>query len=178
MTRRSILLALLLGVVVIGAGVLIYVQQTLRFSPLPVYNTTVISGIPIGASCINKGGRTALAIEMIDLGEDVVYLAGGDTPITESEWDATTVRFPHMKNSKRYLLFDDNCLYRSPGKPANCQGDGCVRFVELYGHSWFVLNELSGQGCYPDASGCSGDTVKAGYVSITTIDKCQRLFEK
>lgn len=175
MQNRSFLLVLLLGVVVIGAGILFYIQQTLRFAPLPTYDTTVISGKPAAASCINKGGKAPLAIELIDLGKDVVYLAGGDNPITEAEWDATTVRFPQMKNSKRYLLFDDNCLYRSPDKPAACTGKACSTFVELYDHSWFLLNGLAGQGCYPDADGCNRDVVNPGYVSITTIDKCQEL---
>lgn len=61
---------------------------------MPAYDTTIISGKPAAASCINKGGKTALAIELIDLGNDVVYLSGGDNPISEAEWDATTVRFP------------------------------------------------------------------------------------
>lgn len=175
MKKSTIILFILLGVMGIGGGVYYYVQQTLIFAPLPTYDTTVISGKPATASCINKGGKTALAIELIDLGADVVYLAGGDNPIDEATWDATRVRFPHMKNSKRYLLFDDNCLYRSPGAPLDCQGDACATYVELYDHSWFILNGLSGQGCYPDAAGCNQDVVNPGYVSITTIDKCQEL---
>ena len=86
-------IVLLLAVVVI-AGAYYYFQRTLAFPPLPTYDTTVISGKPAAASCINKGGKTALAIELIDLGNDVVYLSGGDNPISEAEWDATTVRFP------------------------------------------------------------------------------------
>ncbi len=176
--RRSILL-LLVFVIASGTGIYFYaqfyVQQTLSFPPLPTYNTTIVSGKPTGAGCINRDGQPAIAIELIDLGEDKVYLAGGTNPISESEWDATRVGFPQMKNSKRYIMFDDNCLYRSPGAAMDCQGEACFTFVEQYGHSWFVLNDLSGQGCYPDSSGCSGDVVKAGYVSITTIDKCQEI---
>lgn len=175
MKKSTLFLVLLIAMVVIGGGAYTYFQRTLAFPPLPTYDTTVISGKPAVASCINKGGKTVLAIELIDLGNDVVYLSGGDNPITEAEWDATTVRFPHMKNSKRYLLFDDNCLYRSPDKPADCPEGGCATFVELYDHSWFILNALSGQGCYPDASGCNQAVVNPGYVSITTIDKCQEL---
>ncbi len=175
MNKRNLFIAVIIGLGVIGGGVLLYIQQTLRFAPLPSYNTTIVSGKPDGASCINKTRSAGLAIELIDLGNDMVYLAGGSNPITEAEWDNTTVRFPHMKNSKRYLLFDDTCIYRSPGKPITCQGDECVAYVELYGHTWFVLNALSGQGCFPDASGCDRDIVKPGYVSITTIDKCQEI---
>jgi hypothetical protein len=176
MNRRFTIILLFLGLILLGAGgVYRYIQQTLQFPPLPTYDTTVISGKPAEANCINKGGKAPLAIELIDLGNDVVYLAGGDNPISEAEWDATTVRFPHMKNSKRYLLFDDNCLYRSFDRAADCQGDGCASFVEFYDHTWFLLNGLAGQGCYPDNDGCNRDVVAPGYVSITTIDKCQEL---
>ena len=34
---------------------------------------------------------------------------------------------------------------------------------------------LLGQDCYPDAAGCSAGGVNAGYVTFTTIDKCQLL---
>lgn len=150
-------------------------MQTLAPGPLPQYDTTVVSGRPAGAACINEGGHTAVAIELIDLGEDLVYLAGGEDPISEAEWDDTRVRLPHLKNSKRHLLFDDNCLYRSPGVPTDCQGDACVRWVELYDHTWFVMNAIAGQGCHPSADGCEGETVEPGHVSITTIDKCQEI---
>jgi hypothetical protein len=171
---RWIVLALAVVILAVGGG-LVYVQQILAFPPLSAYDTTVVSGKPDAASCINKGGKAPLAIELIDLGNDVVYLAGGDNPISEAEWDATAVRFPFMKNSKRYLLFDDNCLYRSPDKPADCEGDACSTFVERYDHTWFLLNGLSGQLCYPDPSGCNADVVNPGYISITVIDKCQEL---
>ncbi len=169
------LIVALIALCAVGAAAYFYVQQTLRFAPLPTYDTTVISGKPDGASCINQEPNAGLAIELIDLGQDVVYLAGGDNPISEAAWDETAVRFPRMKNSKRYLLFDDTCIYRSPDKPANCASGDCATFVELYDHTWFLLNALSGQSCYPDASGCAGDEVQPGYVSITTIDKCQEI---
>ena len=172
--RRWILLSFAVVVAVI-VGAVVYLRWTVAFPPLPTYDTTVISGKPDAASCINKGGKAPLAIELIDLGNDVVYLAGGDNPISEATWDATSVRFPHIKNSKRYLLFDDNCLYRSPDKPADCEGDGCASFVEYYDHTWFLLNGLAGQGCYPDPEGCNQDVVDPGYISITVIDKCQEL---
>ncbi|MBX3010939.1 MAG: hypothetical protein KF832_05505 [Caldilineaceae bacterium] len=174
MKLRTFLVGLLVVIGLIGGGYL-YVQQLITLPPLPSYDTTIISGKPAAASCINKGGKAPLAIELIDLGADVVYLAGGANPISEATWDTTTVRFPQMKNSKRYLLFDDSCLYRSPDKPATCQGEACSTFVELYHHTWFLLNRLAGQQCYPATKGCYQDGVEAGYLSITTIDKCQEL---
>ncbi len=165
-------LGLLIG---LGIGGFLYVRSVLSFEPLPTYSTTVIAGKPAGASCQNKTRSAELAIELLNLQDDIIYLAGGDNPISEAQWDATSVRFPYMKNSKRYLLFNDTCFYRSPGKPADCQGDECMTFTEIYDHSWFEMVHVAGQGCYPDASGCAGDEVKPGYVSLTTIDKCQEL---
>ncbi len=83
MNRRSIRIILLLGLIGIGGGIAGYVQQTVAFGPLPTYATTIIADRPATGSCINKGGKTALAIELIDLGKDLVYLSGGDNPITE-----------------------------------------------------------------------------------------------
>lgn len=175
MNKRTILIALAAGLLLVGGGLLLYVRQTLQFAPLPTYDTTLVSGRPDGAGCITPTGPAGIAIELIDLGQDRVYLASGSNPISEAEWDETSVRFPLMKNSKRYLLFDATCLYRSPGRPADCQGDDCLAYVEELGHTWFVMNDLAGQGCYPDAAGCNGAVVDPGYVSITTIDKCQEL---
>jgi hypothetical protein len=176
MNKRSILIIIGIALLAMVAGGYFYVKQVMAFQPLPTYKTTVISGKPVGASCVNKGGSLpAIAIEVIDLGADRVYLSGGSNPITKAEWESTKVVFPFMKNSERHLLFNDTCLYRSAGKPADCQGDACLEYQEHFGHTWFVMNDISGQGCYPDASGCNLDVVKPGYVSITTIDKCQEL---
>lgn len=177
MNKRLLFVALL--VVLLLAATAVYIattfQRTLAFDPLPTFDTTVISGRPAGAECINKSSRAPLAIELIDLEQDVVYLAGGENPISVEQWDNTAVRFPHLKNSKRYLLFDDTCLYRAFGTPADCQGAECATFTELYDHTWFTLNGIAGFTCYPDPDGCEGDVVNPGYVSLTTIDKCQEI---
>lgn len=175
MNKRTIIISIIAGLLAIGGGIVFYIQQTLTFAPLPTYNTSIMSGKPDGASCINKSRSTGIAIELIDLGADKVYLAGGSNPMTLEEWNNTTVRFPLMKNSERHILFDDTCLYRSPGIPEDCQGDDCAMFVEHYGHTWLVLSNVAGQGCFPDRNGCNSDVVAPGYVSITTIDKCQEM---
>lgn len=69
----------------IAAGGVYYVQRTLTFPPLPTYQTRILSGKPEGASCLNKQRSASLAIELIDLAADKVYLAGGDNPISEFE---------------------------------------------------------------------------------------------
>ncbi len=90
MSKRNVVITVIVGLLAIGGGILFYIQQTLKFAPLPTYNTTIISGKPEGTSCINKGGKAPLAIELIDLGKKMVYLAGGENPITVTEWDETT----------------------------------------------------------------------------------------
>jgi hypothetical protein len=173
MNKQTILIAILAIVVLVGAGIYAYIQRTLSFDEPPTYDASVISGKPEGATCLGAGIDPGLAIELLDLEKDVVYLSGGENPISEATWDSTQVRFPHMKNSKRYILFDSTCFFRSPDEPAECQGEACFVFEEIYGHSWFQMVRIAGQRCYPDAEGCESDVVKPGYVSITTIEKCQ-----
>lgn len=173
--KRIVLISVIGCLLAIAASGAYYVQRTLTFPPLPSYDASVLSGKPEGASCLNTLRSPSLAIELIDLAADQVYLAGGANPISEAQWDQTRVMFPHLKNSKRYLLFEDSCFYRSPAKSADCQGQDCVTYGEHYGHTWLVLNDLAGQACYPDGKGCHLDRVKPGYVSITTIDKCQEI---
>jgi hypothetical protein len=62
---RWIVLAIAIAVLV-GGGGLLYVQQMLAFPPMSAYDTTVISGKPETASCINKGGKAPLAIELVE----------------------------------------------------------------------------------------------------------------
>lgn len=175
MNKRTIIISIIAGLLAIGGGIVFYIQQTPTFAPLPTYNTTVVSGKPDGASCINQSRSPGIAIELIDLGADNVYLAGGSNPMTLEAWNNTAVRFPLMKNAERHILCDDTCLYRSPGIPEDCQGDACAMFVEHYGHTWLVLSNIAGQGCFPDRNGCNSDVVAPGYVSITTIDTCQEM---
>jgi hypothetical protein len=54
-------------------------------------------------------------------------------------------------------------------------GAACFTIDELLGYTWLKLTTVVGNSCFPDTAGCSGDQVKAGYVSINTIAKCHRL---
>jgi hypothetical protein len=47
--------------------------------------------------------------------------------------------------------------------------------VDAFDYTWLKLTTVIGQDCFPDASGCSGDRVEPGYVSITTIAKCHQI---
>lgn len=77
MNKRTIIISIIAGLLAIGGGIVFYIQQTLTFAPLPTYDTTVVSGKPDGVSCMNKSRSTGIAIELIDLEADNVYLAGG-----------------------------------------------------------------------------------------------------
>lgn len=176
--RRTLpVLGALVGTVaLVAVAVLGYVQQTLAFGEPPAFDTTAVGGAPAGAECRQvTGAAGGVAIELLDLGADEVYLADGADPISREEFAATEVRFPRTKNSERFVQFDSTCFYRSYSAPADCTGAECFEMREFFGHTWVTLNAISGQTCVPDPSGCDGDVVAPGHVSITVIDKCQDL---
>lgn len=175
--RTLIVLGAMTGVLalVAVAGV-VYIQQTLAFGDPPTFDTTAVGGAPDGAECRQVTGAVdGVAVELLDLGADEVYLADGDDPISREEFAQTSVRFPQTKNSERFVLFDSTCFHRTYSAPADCAGAGCFEIREFFDHTWVTLNQISGQACVPDPDGCDGDVVAPGYVSITVIDKCQDL---
>lgn len=135
--------------------------------------STVITERPENATC--RGGGTEVAIEMINLRENEVYVAGGENPISADEWVNFRPRLPYLKNSTRFLLFDDTCLYKSPNTPLTCEGDACFSFEEIFDYTWLELVTIANETCFPDDRGCRGQEVREGYVSISTINKCQTL---
>lgn len=180
MNRKNIFIGLGILTVVIAISALAffnYLNQLMAFPSLEDRYTTVQSTMPDNPTCVGmseEGPR--IAKEIINLETDVIYIGGGTKPIPDDIWPAFSFRLPILKNSTRNLLFDESCFYRSPGVPADCEGiDECFIEEELVGYSWVRLTTLEGQTCLPDPSGCSGDVVKPGYVSISTIAKCQRI---
>lgn len=177
MTRRRVLvsLAVVLGVVVLVAvAVLLWVRSVLAFPGVPTFPTAAVVTPPADATChVPTGTTDGVAIELLDLARDRVYLADGDNPITRQEFADTSVRFPLLKNSERFLLFDGACLFRSFDAPQDCRGEDCITYSEHLGHTWMTLNSVLGQVCVPDPDGCRRDVVDPGYLSVTVIDKCQ-----
>jgi hypothetical protein len=167
-----------IGVVVVIAGIAIYsyVQSLMAFKPLEISYATVQTAMPADALC--AGGRsesTGIAKEILNLETDVIYVAGGSNPMPDAVWQEARFSLPLLKNSTRNLLFNGSCFFRSPGASADCAGDECFTMSEIDGYSWLALTTIEGQSCFPDPSGCSGDTVQPGFVSVNTIAKCHRI---
>lgn len=136
--------------------------------------STIPSPRPADSACIGRAGAT-VAKELINIRTFDIVLGGGSNPMPDDVWADFRPRLPWMKNSTRFLLFDNSCFFRSPGAAADCSGDACTIFLEEFDHTWLLLTRLANVACLPDASGCSGDEVAPGFVSVSTIDKCQQL---
>lgn len=134
---------------------------------------TAPSSRPPDGQCFGSEG--SVAKELINIRTFEIVVAAGEHPMSDQAWADFRPRLPWSKNSTRFLLFDEGCFFRSPGAPAACVGAACLRFVEAFDHTWLLLTTLVNTSCLPDASGCSGDEVKPGFVSVNTIDKCQQL---
>lgn len=137
--------------------------------------STEVTQRPENTIC--RSSETGVAIEMIDLRGDRVIVAGGENPISPEAWMEFRPRLPYVKNSTRYLLFDgtNSCLYKSPATSTTCEGQDCFNVTDIAGYTWLELVEISNETCFPNERGCRGQNVREGYVSITTIDKCQTL---
>lgn len=179
MNRRTLFVIVggLVGIAAIAAVAgFSYLQSLTAFEPLTITYDTVQTAMPEDATC--AGGRDdspGIAKEILNAETDIIYVAGGDNPMPDDVWNETSFRIPLLKNSTRNLLFQGSCFFRSPGTEATCSGDDCFVIDEIAGYSWLALTEVVGQDCLPTMDGCSADAVNPGYVSITTIDKCQRL---
>ncbi|MCA9912829.1 MAG: hypothetical protein KC496_05755, partial [Anaerolineae bacterium] len=118
----------------------------------------------------------ATAKEIINLETGEIFVGGGDNEMPDDVWLSHNFRLPILQNSTRNLMFDETCFFRSPNADEDCSGtDECFTTQEIDGYSWYLLTYNMGQDCFPDASGCHEDVVEPGYVSITTIDKCQQV---
>jgi hypothetical protein len=136
--------------------------------------STAPSPRPAGSTCIGQAGA-AIAKEMINIRTFEIVVGGGSNVMSDAAWVDFRPRLPWTKNSTRYLLFNDSCFFRSPGVPADCVGDACVKFVEEFDHTWLLLTTLDNATCLPDASGCPGDKINPGFMSVSSINKCQQL---
>jgi hypothetical protein len=135
--------------------------------------STAITPKPANATCLGRGER--IAKEMLNARTFEIVVAGGGNPISDADWASLNPTFPWTKNSTRHLLFDGTCFFRSPGAPLDCTGDACFTLKDVYNHSWLLLTTVANTTCLPDPSGCPGQDVKPGFVSVNTIDKCQEL---
>lgn len=179
MKKRNLLIivgAVLAVIVMAAVLVFSYINNLIAPKPLEITFATVQTAMPEGASC--AGGNEdspGVAKEFINLETDDIYVAGGPNVMPDDVWANFTFRLPLLQNSTRNLLFNGSCFFRSPDADADCVGDACFTIEEVVGYSWLKLTTIAGQSCFPDASGCTGDVVNPGYVSINTIAKCHRI---
>jgi hypothetical protein len=134
---------------------------------------TVSTNKPANSPCLGKGG--GIAKEMLNAKSFEIVVAGGAGAISDTDWAALKPSFPWTKNSTRHLLFSDSCFFRSPGAPIDCSTENCFTTKQVYDHSWLLLTTVANTTCMPDSSGCPGQDVKPGFISVNTIDKCQVL---
>ncbi|GAB4520743.1 MAG: hypothetical protein OHK0046_31370 [Anaerolineae bacterium] len=161
---------------VAGFMVFSYIRELTAPKPLEITYATVQSSLPETYACAGGSEDSpGVAKEILNLETDDIFVAGGDNPMPDDVWADYRFRLPILKNSTRNLLFDQSCFYRSPDATVTCSGDSCFTLEEIVDYSWLKLTTVAGNDCYPDASGCSGDEVKPGYVSINTIAKCHRI---
>lgn len=178
MTRRNILIVLGAILVVVAVGAVLfftYLNNLMAPKPLTISYATVQTAMPEGAPCAGSGEGPTIAKEILNLETDDIFVAAGNNAMPDDVWATYGFRLPILKNSTRNLLFRQSCFFRSPDAPATCTGDSCFTYQDLVGYSWMKLTTIAGQSCFPDPSGCSGDVVKSGYLSINTIAKCQWL---
>jgi hypothetical protein len=179
MNRRNLLIigGTLLAVIVITALLVFsYIRGLMAPKPLEISYATVQTSMPAGAVCAGGSSEsTGVAKEILNLETDVIYVAGGENAMPDDVWASYSFRLPLLKNSTRNLMFDGSCFFRSPGVEATCEGDACFTIDEVVGYSWLALTTIEGQSCFPDASGCSGDVVNPGFVSVNTIAKCHQI---
>ncbi len=152
-----------------------YINTLTALKPLEISYSTVQTAMPDGAACAGGGQEGGVAQEILNLETDYIYVAGSTNPMPADVWASYSFRLPLLQNSTRSLMFDGSCFFRSPGAPPTCQGEACFIIEEIVGYTWLNLTEIVGQSCFPDISGCSGDVVNPGFVSINTIAKCQRI---
>ena len=175
--KWAIVIAVVVAVlaVLLIARQVVYVRQLMAFKPLTIAFATVETPRPAGASCLGGEGSPGVAKEILNAETRTIYVAGGDNPIPDDAWANLSVSLPWVKNTTRHLMFNYSCFFRSPGVPADCDGDACFTSESHFDHTWYLLNTVEGQSCIPDPTGCSGTTVNPGFVSITTIAKCQEV---
>lgn len=161
--------------VVVGIGAGMYLQQLQSLPPLEISFSTAVTARPAGAPCLGGEEGGGIAKEILNFSTREIFVAGGENQMPDEVWQDAGINFPYIKNSTRYLLFDEGCFFRSPGAAEDCAGEACFSTQEIQGYSWYLLTTVAGQGCFPDGAGCYGQTVEPGYVSVTTIAKCHEV---
>ncbi len=115
------------------------------------------------------------ARELINIRDLQVVVSGGESPISASDWEAFRPRLPWVKNISRHLLFDSTAFYRSPGVPADCEGNQCYDFVTYKGYTWLALATPLAVDFIPEGSKTNMLQPDPGILVVKTIAKCQAI---
>jgi len=174
LTHQRISSALIVGSVLItstiGCGPSIPTAQKAGIS----YNT-VQSTWPTNPTCLNPKTPNGFAKEVLMSSIMTVFVGAGPNPISDADWATYSPSLGNVKNSDRHLLFSSSCFARSPGTPANCEGEACKRIIELDGHTWVGLSKIEAADCVPDADHCNGTAAKPGGLVFVVTRKCHEL---
>jgi hypothetical protein len=184
MKRQPIIMSAL--VLLLGLGILAACSVSRNAMTIPtseeagVSFQTTPSHRPEGSSCLNEAGEAGLAKELVNISSKVVVVNGDHNPMPDEEWNDYNPRLPWLKNINRNTMFSNHCFYRSPGIPADCQGDGCRTIQEIAGHTWIELSIIEAQDCISTGDAqCTSDTVDPSAILVTVTQKChQIIFEE
>ena len=137
--------------------------------------STEVSPWPAAPTCLNPSVMTGIAKEVLNGSRREVVIAGGANPISDEKWASYTPSLGNQKNSDRHTLFTTSCFSRSPGKPADCTGDGCRDIIDMDGYTWVGLSKIDAADCVPGPSNCSSTAAKAGGLLVVVTEKCHEL---
>ncbi len=153
--KSKMLIALVAAVAVVGLGVVVVLNLISVDSSedAGVLFETVQSTPPDNRTCLDQdGGRDSAAKELINIVDAVVATNNGARVMSDDEWSEYSPPLPNVKNRDRTKLFDDYCLYRSPGAPGDCEGEDCRGQRQLGDFDWLEVSLLLAQDCFPSPS--------------------------
>lgn len=104
-----------------------------------------------------------------------VVAAGGPSPVPESEWADFRPGFTNRRIAPRTALSQNECLWRSPGAAADCEGAACATVVESGGYTWVETSRIGSITCVPAESACDPTAVSAGQLAVIPTTKCQAM---
>jgi hypothetical protein len=128
----------------------------------------------------NGDSSESQALEVQDMTTSMIYASSGDNPMTYDEFITYPEQVGIWKlNTPRNLQFNENCFFKSPSSPIDCEPGTCINnkaIKALNDTTWgeLALNVCSGY--YPSGS---TDVVLGpapeGQVLIAPISKCQNM---
>lgn len=137
------------------------------------YETVHVSW-PEDTECINEEDPD-IAKEIVIGDTLMVAVAGGDNPISDSEWADFRPGWGNRKNSTRNLQFDDSCFARSPWADEDCEGEDCATFVQVKDYTWIELAQIQAIDCLPSGETCNPERLKSGELAFIVTRKCHQI---